>query len=38
MTELRLNGRTAIVTGSGGRPSLGRAYALLLAARGAERL
>jgi len=36
MTELRLNGRTAIVTGAGGRPSLGRSYALLLAARGAS--
>jgi NAD(P)-dependent dehydrogenase (short-subunit alcohol dehydrogenase family) len=36
MTELRLNGRTAIVTGAGGRPSLGRSYALSLAARGAS--
>jgi NAD(P)-dependent dehydrogenase (short-subunit alcohol dehydrogenase family) len=36
MTELRLDGRTAIVTGAGGDPSLGRAYALLLAQRGAN--
>jgi NAD(P)-dependent dehydrogenase (short-subunit alcohol dehydrogenase family) len=36
MTELRFDGRTAIVTGAGGNPSLGRAHALLLAARGAN--
>jgi NAD(P)-dependent dehydrogenase (short-subunit alcohol dehydrogenase family) len=36
MNELRLDGRTAIVTGAGGNPSLGRAHALLLAARGAN--
>jgi NAD(P)-dependent dehydrogenase (short-subunit alcohol dehydrogenase family) len=35
MPELRFDGRTAIVTGAGGNPSLGRAHALLLAARGA---
>jgi NAD(P)-dependent dehydrogenase (short-subunit alcohol dehydrogenase family) len=34
--ELRFDGRTAIVTGAGGDPSLGRAHALLLAARGAN--
>jgi NAD(P)-dependent dehydrogenase (short-subunit alcohol dehydrogenase family) len=33
---LRFDGRTAIVTGAGGDPSLGRAHALLLAARGAN--
>ncbi len=36
MSELRFDGRTAIVTGAGGNPSLGRAHALLLAARGAK--
>ena len=36
MDELRFDGRTAIVTGAGGDPSLGRAHALLLAARGAK--
>jgi len=36
MTELRFDGRTAIVTGAGGNPSLGRAHALLLASRGAS--
>ena len=36
MPELRFDGRTAIVTGAGGNPSLGRAYALLLAERGAN--
>src|SRR4029453_15062542 len=36
MAELRFDGRTAIVTGAGGRPSLGRAHALLLAPRGAS--
>lgn len=32
----RFDGRTAIVTGAGGNPSLGRAHALLLAERGAN--
>ena len=36
MEELRFDGRTAIVTGAGGNPSLGRAHALLLAERGAN--
>lgn len=36
MSELRFDGRTAIVTGAGGNPSLGRAHAMLLAARGAN--
>jgi NAD(P)-dependent dehydrogenase (short-subunit alcohol dehydrogenase family) len=36
MEELRFEGRTAIVTGAGGNPSLGRAHALLLGARGAN--
>ncbi len=36
MSELRFDGRTAIVTGAGGKPSLGRAHALLLAERGAR--
>lgn len=36
MAELRFDGRTAIVTGAGGNPSLGRAHALLLAKRGAN--
>lgn len=34
--ELRFDGRVAIVTGAGGNPSLGRAYARLLASRGAK--
>jgi len=34
--KLRFDGRTAIVTGAGGNPSLGRAHALLLGARGAN--
>lgn len=36
MTELRFDGRTAVVTGAGGNPSLGRSHALLLASRGAN--
>jgi NAD(P)-dependent dehydrogenase (short-subunit alcohol dehydrogenase family) len=36
MDELRFDGRTAVITGAGGNPSLGRAYALLLASRGAN--
>ena len=36
MDQLRFDGRTAIVTGAGGNPSLGRAHAVLLAARGAN--
>jgi NAD(P)-dependent dehydrogenase (short-subunit alcohol dehydrogenase family) len=36
MDQLRFDGRTAVVTGAGGNPSLGRAHALLLAARGAN--
>jgi NAD(P)-dependent dehydrogenase (short-subunit alcohol dehydrogenase family) len=36
MTQMRFDGRTAIVTGAGGNPSLGRAFALLLASRGAN--
>jgi NAD(P)-dependent dehydrogenase (short-subunit alcohol dehydrogenase family) len=36
MAELRFDGRTAIVTGAGGNPSLGRAHAMLLASRGAK--
>ena len=36
MDPLRFDGRTAIVTGAGGNPSLGRAHALLLAERGAN--
>jgi len=34
--QLRFDGRTALVTGAGGNPSLGRAHALLLASRGAN--
>lgn len=36
MAEWRFEGRTAIITGAGGDPSLGRAHAMLLAARGAN--
>jgi NAD(P)-dependent dehydrogenase (short-subunit alcohol dehydrogenase family) len=36
MDQLRFDGRTAIVTGAGGNPSLGRAHAMLLASRGAN--
>jgi NAD(P)-dependent dehydrogenase (short-subunit alcohol dehydrogenase family) len=36
MEQFRFDGRTAIVTGAGGNPSLGRAHALLLASRGAN--
>jgi NAD(P)-dependent dehydrogenase (short-subunit alcohol dehydrogenase family) len=34
--RLDFTGRTAVVTGAGGNPGLGREYALLLAARGAR--
>jgi NAD(P)-dependent dehydrogenase (short-subunit alcohol dehydrogenase family) len=36
MAGLRLDGRTAIVTGAGGAPSMGRAHAMLLARLGAN--
>jgi NAD(P)-dependent dehydrogenase (short-subunit alcohol dehydrogenase family) len=36
MSEYRFDGRTVIVTGAGGNPSLGRAHAMLLASRGAN--
>jgi NAD(P)-dependent dehydrogenase (short-subunit alcohol dehydrogenase family) len=36
MDNWRFDGRTAIVTGAGGNPSLGRAHARLLAALGAQ--
>jgi NAD(P)-dependent dehydrogenase (short-subunit alcohol dehydrogenase family) len=35
-SPLRFDGRVAIVSGAGGNPSLGRAHAMLLAARGAK--
>ncbi|HUD27877.1 MAG TPA: SDR family NAD(P)-dependent oxidoreductase, partial [Novosphingobium sp.] len=34
--EYRFDGQVAVVTGAGGNPSLGRAHAMLLAARGAS--
>jgi len=36
LEQLRFDGRTAVVTGAGGNPSLGRAFALYLAERGAN--
>lgn len=36
MDQLRFDGRTAIVTGAGGNPSMGRCHAMLLAERGAN--
>lgn len=36
MNKLRFDGRTAIVTGAGGNPSMGRCHAMLLAERGAN--
>ena len=36
MDQLRFDGRVAVVTGAGGKPSLGRAYTPLLAERGAR--
>jgi NAD(P)-dependent dehydrogenase (short-subunit alcohol dehydrogenase family) len=36
MQAYRFDGRTAIITGAGGKPGLGRAHALLLASRGAK--
>jgi NAD(P)-dependent dehydrogenase (short-subunit alcohol dehydrogenase family) len=36
MNPLRFDGRTAILTGAGDNPSLGRAHALLLAGRSAN--
>lgn len=36
MDKLRFDGLTAVVTGAGGNPGLGRAHALLLAERGAN--
>jgi NAD(P)-dependent dehydrogenase (short-subunit alcohol dehydrogenase family) len=36
MDLLRFDGRTAIITGAGGNPSMGRCHAMLLAERGAN--
>ncbi|RYE60865.1 MAG: SDR family NAD(P)-dependent oxidoreductase [Hyphomicrobiales bacterium] len=36
MEKLRFDGRTAVVTGAGGNPSMGRCHAMLLAERGAN--
>lgn len=36
MARLRFDRRTAIITGAGGNPSMGRSHALLLASRGAN--
>ena len=36
MDQLRFDGQTAIITGAGGNPCLGRTHALLLASRGAN--
>jgi NAD(P)-dependent dehydrogenase (short-subunit alcohol dehydrogenase family) len=36
MSEMRFDGRVAVITGAGGNPGLGRAYAMLLASRGAK--
>jgi NAD(P)-dependent dehydrogenase (short-subunit alcohol dehydrogenase family) len=36
MGRLRFDGRTAVITGAGGNPSMGRCHAMLLAARGAN--
>jgi NAD(P)-dependent dehydrogenase (short-subunit alcohol dehydrogenase family) len=36
MSDLRFDGKVAIITGAGGQHNLGRAYAMLLGARGAK--